>query len=77
MKVFIDGKELKNKTDVLVVFESFDPDHTEYDLHVKLTPEGMIQEVMRDGESVDSHAEEVLDIAEKFRNEDACDESDS
>lgn len=66
MIVIVDGQEIKVGNDVKVIYESFDPDEPDVDLHITLTSEGMIQDIVRDGEVVDSNAEEVLDIADKF-----------
>jgi hypothetical protein len=65
MLVIIDGQKIKVENDVKIIYESFDPDEP-VDLHVTMTSEGMIQDLVQDGEVIDSHAEEVLNIAEKF-----------
>jgi hypothetical protein len=65
MRLFVDGNEVEVQNDVTVVYEGLDPDAPGHELHVRLTCEGLITDLVDgDGEVIATNGRMAVDLAE-------------
>jgi hypothetical protein len=67
MLVMIDGEEVKVTNDIKIVYGDFDAEAPNAELHLTMTSEGMISDVIDKGEVVTTAADDVLDLADRTK----------
>jgi hypothetical protein len=73
MKILIDGKEVPVQNDVKVIYEEVDGAD---ELHLTLTHEGIISDVIADGEVIATQSQEAIDIHGELINSDFIEHDD-
>ncbi len=65
MTVLIDGKEVKVTNDVKIIYSDFDAEAPNVELHLTVTYEGLITDVIEAGEVLATASDMAQDLAER------------